>query len=1381
MPFITTTEAERDASLLPPRLPEHQQEPAPAFLTETVPAAFRQGNTVGAALSREWSLPSEPNPDFDPFAELGDRYRPYARSFIDAEGPADVLRIKRQIDQELDDRRTLAASGTAGLAAGLVAGFVDPVNLLPLGVTANAVRGAAVPARIVTGALGAGAGAAAQEAALQDLQETRSPEESLRNVGTAVAFGGAVGGAMGAGSRAVNAARGAVAGAAVGGASELVINPDATPASVGVSALLSGILGGAVGAVHGSWHDLEAQAARDLTPAGERGQPDIGNPISPGAEPIDPMLPGQIKLTAEDLARDTGGRIDPASAGPRDGVSSVGAAQARASVAEERLVSALGLEKGIAQTAPMLRLATSPSIETRRVAQELIETPYTYEKNALGVASPVAVETRVKMWDAPLASAIEGMEAAFLKYRTGRPDASMKAVKAGDLFGGARRADRLTFDQFKREVGKAMRRGDEHQVPEVAEAARAFRSKLFDPLKERAIETGLLPEDVKPETAVSYLTRVYSHERIKAERPQFVRTVTDWLTGQRDGAADRLEEHRAKVEALTPQAERERAQVAETSAALTKAQTELNRLRADRRAAVNEHRRAINDAKRTSAGTPQFGEFMKDVRRGRPAGKPPLSLSAWLAKKGGVQNQGGELRALGIDHKTRPGLINKNGMPLDEAARAAWEEGYIGARDERPDIQELLDALHSDVSGRGKVYREDDLDYLMQQQEIDRFREDLDREGLDLAKMTDAELEARVALEREGPISEAEARRLEIDAALATDRVKVAEARTAAAGKRLEDIRARVAEARTKRDEMEMWLANRKEALRDTEAGLAKAEAKVKEAVDFARAEDVELEDIAQQITDRILGAPAGRIPYDVVPLARGPLKERTFNIPDELIERWLESDVEAVAKHYRHTMAPDVELARTFGRADLADQIAKVGDDYVQKMRATTDSRQLRRLDAQRRADVRDLEAMRDRVRGTYRAPADPDSIFHRAVPVIANFNYVRLLGQMTVSSIGDLSRPVAVHGITRVFGDGLAPLVRNFAAFRASAEEVKAAGTALDMVLHSRAMSLADIGDEFGRRTRFERGLSATANHFGAIAIMAPWNAALKQFSGVITATNLIRDAQALAAGKLGRDRITRLAAAGIDHELAQRIAQQFAQHGESQDGVHIAHTDRWTDRQALETFRAAIVREVDRTINTPSAGIKPLWMSSPVGKLVGQFKSFSFATTQQIAIAGLQRRDAAILNGLMLAVGLGMVAQLCVDTLAGREPKDDPGYWIVKGLDKSGALGWLFDAANLTGKFTRGLTSPEVLTGGGEVGRYAGQNPLEALLGPTAGLVGDIGAVTGATVTGEWSRGDVSKARRLLPFQNLFFLRWLFDKAEGNAAMELGLPEERAGGRR
>lgn len=81
--------------------------------------------------------------------------------------------------------------------------------------------------------------------------------------------------------------------------------------------------------------------------------------------------------------------------------------------------------------------------------------------------------------------------------------------------------------------------------------------------------------------------------------------------------------------------------------------------------------------------------------------RKPESLIDFLISKGGVKDQGGELRANDlqlIHHKMGGRLINPNGLSLDYAREAAAEAGFI-----RPnaDINEFLDA----VTSQGPVYR----------------------------------------------------------------------------------------------------------------------------------------------------------------------------------------------------------------------------------------------------------------------------------------------------------------------------------------------------------------------------------------------------------------------------------------------------------------------------------------------------------------------------------------------------------------------------------------------------------------------------------------------------------------------------------------------------
>ncbi|MER8654404.1 hypothetical protein [Mesorhizobium sp. M0847] len=383
-----------------------------------------------------------------------------------------------------------------------------------------------------------------------------------------------------------------------------------------------------------------------------------------------------------------------------------------------------------------------------------------------------------------------------------------------------------------------------------------------------------------------------------------------------------------------------------------------------------------------------------------------------------------------------------------------------------------------------------------------------------------------------------------------------------------------------------------------------------------------------------------------------------------------------------------------------------------------------------------------------------------------------LHLVGGMTVSAVPDMAKVVFSHGLTSTFKDGFVPLVTNFRTFKLAAQEVKEAGTALDLVLDSRVMAMADITDDFGRHTAFERGLTALSSRFGVVSLMAPWNACLKQFSGLVTMTNIMRASQRVVDGKATARDIRSLASSGIDADLAARIVQQYAEHGDEQNGILFAKAGDWTDRGAIDAFRTAVVREVDRIIVTPGQD-KPLWMSTELGKTVSQFKSFAVSSMQKTMLAGFQQRDAATLNGVLLSLGLGALTYWARETIAGRETSDDPTVWAVEALDWSGLTGWAMDANGVVEKATRGKLGLSMLTGK-QISRYASRNTAGALLGPTLDMAGDAFQISGAISAGDFKRSDVHTLRKLLPAQNLFYIRTLFDRVEHAAGDALGLPE-------
>lgn len=106
----------------------------------------------------------------------------------------------------------------------------------------------------------------------------------------------------------------------------------------------------------------------------------------------------------------------------------------------------------------------------------------------------------------------------------------------------------------------------------------------------------------------------------------------------------------------------------------------------------------------------------------------PIDLVGWLRLKGGLQDQGGELRAMGIaSNAGRKGLdfvgqemrfgpmVRENGLTLDDAANAAWEAGYFPDHADRPTVSEFLDAVRDTYEGNGRRFLPEDLG------EIDEF------------------------------------------------------------------------------------------------------------------------------------------------------------------------------------------------------------------------------------------------------------------------------------------------------------------------------------------------------------------------------------------------------------------------------------------------------------------------------------------------------------------------------------------------------------------------------------------------------------------------------------------------------------------------------------
>lgn len=193
---------------------------------------------------------------------------------------------------------------------------------------------------------------------------------------------------------------------------------------------------------------------------------------------------------------------------------SIGAARAlQTTLEQESLAPSLGVASATKGLTPGLRLAQSPVKEVRKFAQKLVNQSSYLNKNFENIATIQSVENLRFEQDGRSANIVQG----FRKFHKQHLKLNKEAGTSP-----------LNRKEFNEAMSYALRNNDIGATDEITTLAKQMRSQVIDPLKDRAIELGLLPEDVNPQTADSYLTRIHSREKILAKPDEWKGIMMDW-------------------------------------------------------------------------------------------------------------------------------------------------------------------------------------------------------------------------------------------------------------------------------------------------------------------------------------------------------------------------------------------------------------------------------------------------------------------------------------------------------------------------------------------------------------------------------------------------------------------------------------------------------------------------------------------------------------------------------------------------------------------------------------------------------------------------------------------------------------------------------------
>jgi hypothetical protein len=298
-----------------------------------------------------------------------------------------------------------------------------------------------------------------------------------------------------------------------------------------------------------------------------------------------------------------------------------------------------------------------------------------------------------------------------------------------------------------------------------------------------------------------------------------------------------------------------------------------------------------------------------------------------------------------------------------------------------------------------------------------------------------------------------------------------------------------------------------------------------------------------------------------------------------------------------------------------------------------------------------------------------------------------------------------------------------------------------------------------------------------------------------------------------------MAKFAAAGLDEDLFLSIAENFNRHkvGTGKvNGLYDSQIDKWTkdvqpgqpsiegrsaqfygvgkrlgkpsQRSGLpnstaEALMDILVRQADMAIVTPGKGDLPLMMRTPLGSVIGQFKSFSFTAVNRIMLPNMQRifhGDPNAAAGMVMQFGLAIGAYGLKMHGMKREDEIDLSWQNMANemIQRSGYFGIFADANAISHKLTMGNVSVQGLLSAlsddkkYDMSRYYSRSFAGDIIGPTFSTLQDGGRVFASIFDGSYSRGDLSAIRRMLPYQNLYLIRRQIQSAEEEIAERFGL---------
>jgi hypothetical protein len=869
--------------------------------------------------------------------------------------------------------------------------------------------------------------------------------------------------------------------------------------------------------------------------------------------------------------------------------------------------------------------------------------------------------------------------------------------------------DFLGRTEFIEQVAYAFRRGDEHSIPKVAEAAKEVR-KHYGNLYEEAVKLNLMPAGLDPITAISYLNRVYNKERLLIDGENFQQAVVE----------DLMKQSQTVNGIMAP---------------INKLKEERESLLTVKRGLKTYHEEKLKETIPATKGA-------KLLREKSKAGKSYAETQKQIK----LINE--KIKA--EQKRINDAILSKEIDPILVSERPKFTKKELEELETvRGPIQKTEKELNKPIKQTRTKLKQAKENLRVHEREFNK-----ERGAFEPKKQRDQKL---VELQHEVDTLEAELKSHKEN--LKAHKTKVQEELT----------ELHLQEKLNKR----LYNVTSKGFIKLVEPeavpGLRKA-LELHEAKDYAtRVYHTILNQNEEQMFEQAFGdatADGG-----TNPLKARTLLVRDSSI-ERWLDNDMAKLTNIYSGYMSKKIASEkvLQTMGTNGREGLEDIVSKINKEFVEKQ-ATLQSqpqskardKKLLQLEKEKNKDIDLINKSWRAFWGNYNNEKYSEG-FINFMDGLRNWTASISLGALPLMQMTDVAMLIRQYGIGPTLQEGLFPLIKGIftGANKAARNDLAHGGLAINTHMASYSDQLYGHGSQYTKKGWIGKTLGIAAQKLGNITGSNQLQDAMQQMAGTISQSKTYAALKKFVEGKnLSKAEHERLHLLGLNkQEWAEKIVKQFDTHGsfvEHASGAkaQLANYHLWEDREAAQILLNSIMQEVDTVVLRANIADVPFCFRDPILSSMTMFMGYSFASTNHRLLNLLQRPTANAIMGEAIAMSIGAYIDPLREYLDGKEPDLSIEALMASAVTNGAPGGYFVDSFN---RMNSVLDIPYLNKLRND--RFKGKGALKLLGGaPGTALEGLIRLMnTGINVAsgGEASESDYKHAMKMIPWTRAWELR-------------------------